>query len=300
MFISIREPMLFPREQPALDQLLYPLLAFYKYDGVRCFIGPAGPLSRTMKQIPNRQLRERLSVPELAGIDCEVVVGDPNRETVFQDTSRLWRTADMLSNDIRVYVFDHLEEDGLTEPFLERYMRAAEIVADHPGLLTLAPSKWVHNPVELSALESEAHRMGYEGLILRNPDGRYKVGRATMRENLGYKLKRFVDDEAEIIGFEEMMTNTNPAFQNEAGHQVRSQDSAGLVGAGVLGALVVKHPTLGVFKIGSGFSALERASLWAIRDTLCGLLVTFKYMPYGMVNTARLPIYRGIRAEGQL
>ena len=50
---------------------------------------------------------------------------------------------------------------------------------------------------------------GYEGLMLRAPDGPYKFGRSTVKENTLLKVKNFLDDEAEVIGFKEQTTNTN-------------------------------------------------------------------------------------------
>ena len=42
---------------------------------------------------------------------------------------------------------------------------------------------------------------GYEGLMLRDPNGIYKFGRSSVKENILLKVKEFMDDEAEIIAF---------------------------------------------------------------------------------------------------
>src|SRR5690606_28483163 len=50
--------------------------------------------------------------------------------------------------------------------------------------------------------ESTCLARGYEGVMLRDPDGPYKFGRSTLREGTLLKLKRFEDAEAVVIGFE--------------------------------------------------------------------------------------------------
>ena len=57
--------------------------------------------------------------------------------------------------------------------------------------------------------------MGGEGLILRNPDGVYKFGRSTPKQQLSIKVKFFEQDEFEVIGFTERMHNANQAKINE-------------------------------------------------------------------------------------
>ena len=288
--------MLFPREIPSFDKLTYPLMAFTKYDGVRVLMAPAGPLSRTMKLCPNKQIQRLLSRHEFWGLDAEITVGPPNLPTTLETTSAFWRTADATSDQIRVFVFDHVEED-LREPYISRFTRAVEIANDHPSVLEAAEFSWADNQYQLQALEELAHQNGYEGLILRSESAPYKAGRATNKEGYGYKVKRFVDDEATIIGVVELLINNNPQYVDETGKLRRSTNAEGLTPGGTLGALVVEHDELGQFSIGSGFDSATRLRLWNERDTLIGNLVTFKYMPYGSNRTARLPIYRSIRSD---
>ena len=77
-------------------------------------------------------------------------------------------------------------------------------------------------------LEKEQSKGG-EGLILRNPDGMYKYGRSTPKEQLSIKLKFFEQDEFEVVGFEERYTNTNEATTNELGYTSRSSHKSNLL-----------------------------------------------------------------------
>lgn len=296
MFITLREPMLFPREIPDFKELEYPLMAFTKYDGVRVFMAPAGPLSRSMKPCPNKQIQRLLSNPAFWGLDAEITVGPPNSTSTLETTSAFWRTADATSNEIRVFVFDHIEDD-LREPYLSRFSRAVDIANAHPDVLSIADFTWVDDETQLQAAEEHAHQTGYEGLILRSQSAPYKAGRTTRKEGYGFKVKRFIDDEATIIGVTELWINQNPQYTDETGKLRRSTQAAGLTPGGTLGALVVQHEELGQFSIGSGFDQATRLRLWPERESLIGKLVTFKYMPYGSNRTARLPIYRAIRSD---
>ena len=156
---------------------------------------------------------------------------------------------------------------------------------------------WVDDEIQLQAAEEHAHQTGYEGLILRAQSAPYKAGRTTRKEGYGFKVKRFIDDEATIIGVTELCVNQNPQYMDETGKMRRSTQAVGLTPGGTLGALVVQHEELGQFSIGSGFDQATRLRLWSERESLIGKLVTFKYMPYGSNRTARLPIYRAIRSD---
>ena len=131
--------------------------------------------------------------------------------------------------------------------------------------------------------------------MIRDPNGKYKHGRSTTKEGGLLKIKRFEDDEAVVIGVEELMTNLNEQELDNLGHKVRSSKKEGLVPAGKLGALIVKHKTFGEFKIGSGFTEDARVKLWRERDELKGRLAKFKYQPSGVKDKPRFPVFLGFR-----
>jgi len=118
-----------------------------------------------------------------------------------------------------------------------------------------------------------------------------------MKEQNTYKLKRFIDGEAKVVGFEEEMYNGNIAETNELGRTKRSTAKAGLSGKGSLGALVVQDCVTGIeFSVGSGFDAATRQSLWDIRDSgLLGKIIKYKHFPIGVKIAPRHPIFLGFR-----
>ena len=94
----------------------------------------------------------------------------------------------------------------------------------------------VRDEEAMLAYEVKCVEAGYEGIILRHPEAPYKFGRSTVKEGYLLKVKRFVDSESEIIGFEEEMFNGNVALKNELGRTKRSTAAAGLVGKDTLEA----------------------------------------------------------------
>lgn len=137
--------------------------------------------------------------------------------------------------------------------------------------------------------------LGYEGVMLRNPQSLYKHGRATEKSQDLLKVKRFVDAEAEIIGYEELLHNNNEPTTNELGYTERSSNKENLVGANTLGALICKTTEGIVFKIGTGYDAALRQKLWNERESLIGKLVKYKYFAVGVKEAPRFPVFIGIR-----
>jgi DNA ligase-1 len=132
--------------------------------------------------------------------------------------------------------------------------------------------------------------------MLRDPNSLYKQGRHTLKSQALMKLKKFFDDEAVIIGFEEKMHNENEKTTDERGYSKRSHKQEGMVPAGTLGALVVKWKDV-EFKIGSGYNDQQRQELWDNRDNLIGKLVTFKYQSTSSYGVPRFPIFKAFYYE---
>lgn len=272
-----------------------PLWAFPKIDGVRCLnTGLMNEregkiegrlLSRSMKRFPNEEIHAIFDIPELRGHDGELTVTEPNDPRACRAASAAVATIKG-SADWRWWVFDNFRNPDL--PFHERYAR---IASDFGLLLPVyrLPFQLITSMKEFHEYEREiVERQGYEGLILRDPNARYKQGRATVNEGSMVKVKRFVDDEAEIVSFVEEVENTNEATLDERGYTKRSGAKSGLLGKGTLGAFICRDPKSGVeFRVGGGMSAEERTKFWLIRDTLVGKTITYKHLPTGAKDKPR-------------
>jgi DNA ligase-1 len=288
------KPMLLPREMPDLDTLEYPVYVTPKLDGIRCLIKDGVALSRTLKPIPNKSIQHWASYysKELEGMDGELIVGDPTSHTVYRDTNSFV----MSHEKVGEFFFYHFDWwNGMDEPYFVRYM---DVMVDTvPSNYRKVLSYHAHDKGKLLELEEHCLEKGYEGIIIRNPHGMYKYGRCTMKEANAFKLKRFEDDEAVIIGWEEEMHNGNDAETNELGRTKRSTKSSGMVGKGTLGAFICKTRDGIEFKIGSGFDQSDRDNFWKNKSNLLGYIVKYKHFPIGVKDKPRHPIFLGFRNE---
>ncbi len=279
-----------------LSKVIYPVLASPKLDGIRCVIRNVKALSRSLKPIPNKVIRAYLeSCPKLNGLDGELMIdGAPFQEV----TSCVMSPNDAPHPKWYYGVFDRTDHVA-TDTFEERYEHLSETVRMlNDSRVRLIQHKRIDNEDQLLDFEDSCLAYGYEGVMLRNPEGAYKCGRSTLREGGLLKLKRFLDDEAVVVDAIEMCHNDNEAFTGELGQTKRSTAKAGKRPAGVLGALVVEHKTFGRFEVGTGFTAAQRAELWSLwqRGPLQGQLVKFKYQPVGVKDKPRCPVFLGFRS----
>jgi ATP-dependent DNA ligase len=134
--------------------------------------------------------------------------------------------------------------------------------------------------------------LGFEGIMLRSPNGLYKHGRSPMREQGLMKVKRFHDAEAFVVGVVEKEINLNPATTNALGLTQRSSSKANKKAAGTLGALVCElrsgaKPVR--FEVGTGFDEATRARIWAARSDWIGSRIKFKYQSLPADGRAEVP-----------
>lgn len=277
-----------------LSSLRFPLYASVKLDGIRATLQNGVLLSRSLKPIPNEYIQKAFRQMPLEGADGELIFGDPAAKDCFRQTESIVMSDDKPAGGIEYHIFDLKSDRG----FADRYLTLCDAFEKlhNEFAITLVLQQYCYTVCEVTQFEEDALEVGYEGVMLRSPDGPYKSGRATLRSQDLLKLKRFEDSEAEILGVQEEMENTNAEFTNELGRTARSSHKAGKVGKGTLGALLVRDLKTKVeFAIGTGFDAAARSALWSQRAELVGKLVKYKYFPTGSKDKPRFPVFLGFR-----
>jgi len=281
-----------------ITKIRTPTMASPKLDGIRCVIRNGKPLTRTLKPIPNRYVRERLT--GLPAYDGELIVGSPVAPDVWNVTS-----SGIMSEDgepaFAFFVFDLVSEDPRAH-FIHRYKRVSDLVEARCGVNWLMLVEHIHisNLAELEAYEAKSVELGFEGIMLRSPKGLYKHGRSTMREQGLIKVKRFHDAEAVVVGVAEKQTNFNPAKTNALGLTERSSSKSNRKAAGTLGSLVCElrnGATRVRFEIGTGFDEAMRARIWGAPSEWIGATVKFKYQSLPTDGVPRFPVFLGRRDE---
>ena len=279
-----------------INKLTYPLLASPKIDGIRCLTMNGGiPVSRKMKEIPNKHILNQICLWDKKGLDGELwIKGAKN----FGDVSRgvMKRSGEP---DFEYIVFDIWDRTDLG--YTNRINELCNRLVNKPEWITILIPVTINNPKELEDYEQKCLDEGYEGVMTRKPNGLYKYGRSTAREEILLKLKRFSDSEAEIIGYQEQMHNYNEATKDAFGRTERSSAKAGKVPAGVLGKFLCKDRFTGVeFDVGTGFDAKQRKEFWDDRYSYIGKFLKYKFQPSGAQEKPRFPTYLGMRHEDDM
>jgi DNA ligase-1 len=280
--------------QCEIAQLRYPLYASPKLDGVRGVVIDGVLHSRSLKKFPNAFVAERFSKPEYSGLDGELILGDPCAKDVFRVTSGACQRHDG-TPDVKFYVFDYWHRVlGFKKSWVEQ---AKHSIEDDPNIVIL-PQHYVLCEEDLLILETKYLDEGYEGLILRDPDGLYKFGRSTLKEGWMLKLKRFTDGEAEILEVIEEMENTNEKKTNELGRGKRSSHKEGMVPKGTTGAFRVRDLVSDVvFDIGTGLTDIDSQYFWKNRAHMIGKIIKYKSFAVGVKDKPRFPTFMGLREK---
>jgi DNA ligase-1 len=290
------KPMLAPGEDPMsypeyFQNLKFPLMVSPKYDGIRCIIKNHRAMSRTFKMLPSFQVQD--SFVDIEHLDGELIEGDPTDFGVYNRTQSYVMSYDKIGN-LGFFVFDYTHPDWLNRPFFERFDKLSELVEPD----RIVPHTIVDNQQDLLKLEEAYLKEGFEGVMMRDPLGRYKCGRGTFKEGLIYKLKRFTDAEAKIVSVYEAMQNTNVAVKGALGYTERSSEKSGLVPSGMLGGFLVDFEGDLLNVAPGAFSHAERIDL--LTTAPVGKLLKFRYMRHGSKDKPRFPRALGLRNETDL
>ena len=276
-----------------IDKVNFPIYVSTKFDGIRCLIIDSVVYSRSLKPIRNKYVQQLFGKPEYNGMDGELVVGDIYAKDVFQKTTSGVMSAEG-TPDVKFYVFDICntpDEDFTARRFILRHK--LKNVPSECSVVMLE-QHYVETLYDLQQYLEDERIKGGEGLICRNPDGKYKYGRSTPKEQLSVKLKFFESGEFEVIGFEERMHNANEATTNELGYTERSSCKENLIPMNTLGSLVLKYGD-SEFRVGTGFSDAQRKEIWENKESYLGKLASIRYMSVGQAILPRVPSFIGWR-----
>jgi DNA ligase-1 len=275
-----------------IEKVKYPVLATPKIDGIRCLTMENGtPMSRSLKKIPNNHIRYRMESWGMEGCDGELWI--PGATTFGEVSGPIMRVEG--TPDFEYKVFDVWDQEGMP------YRRRMEVMKERlksprPAWVTLVIPEECYNSGGLMSFWNKCADEGYEGAIYRDPAGGYKFGRST--RGMMAKLKVFQDDEAEIIGSLEQMSNQNPAKKNALGRTERSTAKAGKVPAGKLGKFVCRDLTTGIeFECGTGYTDKQRKEFWRDRQVYVGHIIKYKHQPSGGKAKPRFPVFLGFRSK---
>ncbi len=240
-----------------------------KLDGIRGLKRNDLCVSRKFKKIPNDYIRTWIEEHCSNGFDGEILCLDPTAP--FSEVSSMVMSRKHPAEKTFVYgVFDWVWKEQFHTPFK---LRIANVNTwfetkrkDTPEItrhMRPIPHEMVTSREQFDALHLVWVAAGYEGTMIRDPEGVYKCGRSTQKQGILLKVKDWMDEEAEVIGVEEQMENTNEAERDEVGSIKRSTAKEGKVGKGTMGKLICRALSDDCeFSVGTGWTDEERQEIW--------------------------------------
>lgn len=314
------KPMKAPNEQvpgksveEQTRNLPLPLIASYKIDGIRCIFKEGKIYSCSLKPIPNVRLHERFEFLKQLSKERNIILDGElySESTPFNELSGICRSNDKeLPDDLSFYCFDMLVDEGFgpkwPEEFKIRQYRVHMTVEEikNPYFIRVKQLT-LTTPEEVLAYFHEAVDWGCDGLILRNPAGKYKYGRGTLNEGLIFKLKPYVTFDAKIIGVLEGTVVRSGAEKkiNELGNSVTSKKKADRVPGGYACDFIVNHKNSDEetetkeLKVSIAMTMPEKIKVWKDKDQYIGRWIEYKGLLIGAKDLPRHPVFIRFRDD---
>ncbi len=182
--------------------ITFPCYVQRKYDGTRCVAVPTvGLFSRNRKAYPNLDhIKAELAVlPPSLILDGELY----SDELTFQDIVGMVKRESLKAGDdvkqlkVQFHVYDIISD----APYEERLGRLQALMAAYKfKYIRLVKTEVAASPQDVKRLHAAYVAEGYEGIMLRNAAGLYKVGNRSADLQ---KYKEFLDTEYKIVDFKQ-------------------------------------------------------------------------------------------------
>ncbi len=302
-------PMLAPNQVTNLDEIQYSLLASTKLDGCRMIFHKDRIVTRSLKNVQNKQINEKFETirqyceennttldGELYahGIPFQFIVSCFMTHDYYDKKSvKKWKelceehnfsmTREEVHSRLKFYCFDCIKNDDYDISFIERCMQVVPIVSCFKDLIVYVDQFKVGSKEEVNNYFEAVLEQGYEGLILRSFEGRYKMGRGTIREGIIYKVKPWVTIDAEIIDIVQA-TEVDPNAEkktNELGRSVTSKKSEDRIPIEKASAFVVLYEGQEVKPV-IAMTDKMKEYIWNHQDEYIGKIVEYKFLKVGM------------------
>ena len=320
------KPMLATDATDHLEELKFPKYASTKLDGIRVlFIPELGMVSRSLKQIPNKQLQMKFGfMTALAKADDMVYDGEIYcHGRTFQEITRACMTKDFtdsktntklskslaipelmvprywyeLIDDMEFHCFECVHIPDANGTFQHRRFDIRDLNFDK---VVSVNQHQVENSNEVKELFTKKLDEGYEGLILRSSESPYKFGRSTLKEEYMLKVKPFETFDAKIIDVVQA-TEVDPTAKktiNELGRSVTSKKKDDRMLIPMASAFTVGYQNNTV-KVTLAMTDKEKEEVWLYRDSYIGRMIEYKGMLIGAKNVPRHPVFVRFREDRQ-
>lgn len=256
-------PMLAKDYKKELKKVTYPCYVQPKLDGMRSLgTEDDGFMSRTGKAI------DTLGHIVLADLDDAVLDGELYAHGIsFQENMKLikkYRKGE--TEQVKYHVYDMV----MDAPFIQRYEKVCELVADNPNI-ELVPTHIANNELEVAFFHAQFVSEGYEGTMVRHSEEGYAVNK---RSSQLLKYKDFLDE----------VYTVNEVWPSEARPE-----------QGVVECVTPQGVT---FTCGMKFSHAEREEILRNKEEYIGKKAEIRFFEYtdgGVIP--RFPVCVGFRLD---
>jgi len=250
-----------------------------KLDGFRCIAmiqdGKCSLMSRNGKSITRNFVDTVCKELESLNLDDCILDGELMGRTFKETTQQVHKKTNPDVTHIKFHVFDYLSfEDWKNQETKTTCQESRESIEDmcfeaRTSFIKTVP-RWIVNPLEIQKYHDIFVQDGYEGVMVKTLNTKYKFGRGS---NV-LKHKAFFDTDVLCIGFEE----------GTGKHK------------GVLGAVIVSYNDVRV-NVGSGFSDRQREEIWNNQQGYRMKMCEVRYQEETDDGSLRFPTFRAWRPD---
>ena len=266
----------------------FPKYRSMKLDGLRAIFIKGKLLARSLKPIGNVQLRKKYQ--ELLDYSKEndmLFDGEfYSHDLTFQEITSIVNSDNKeVPESLKFHCFDIVVKEEYDKDFDVRFS-TMEIILPQFENVIMVEQTIVNNVKEVEAYFETALKEGFEGLILRNPKGRYKLGRSTISEGLLLKVKPFETFDSKVIDVIERNENLNESQTNELGRSFKRDTKNDKRGIGIASALVTEYNGF-QFRVTLTGNEEFRKEIWDNKEKYIGKMFEYKAMLVGMKDVPR-------------
>lgn len=297
-------------------------LASKKLDGIRMIINNGKILSNSGKEVPNKYLYKYFDKLIQVSLQKPSIYFDGefySHKLTFGEIFSYWSTHNLeflaismseFVPELKFHIFDAFfaEEPDLPYWFRLKNLQDIYIVENLlmsnsevmkqktiTSLLSEAPHLGIEPTIKAACNRVLDH--GYEGLMFKHKDSKYKTNRATRKENTFHKVKRMETFDGVIIGVTQAKVVDPDAESkiNELGYTETSKKKDDRIAIDSAAAFVVMYKGKEVKPSLSTLTHKEREEIWKIKDNLIGLTIEYEGMLTGAKDVPRHPRFIRVR-----
>jgi len=300
------KPFLAPNKSVNLDAIKYPIFSSHKLDGIRCIFHPElGMVSRSLKKIQNPKIQKKFfqlskfSRENKCFLDGELYC----HRMTFQEITSIVMTKNNppdVPNDFKFHMFDMITPFAysMENSFLSRLKVLYGISNNYEDLIHMVEQETLNDKRAVENMFNRVLDEGYEGLILKEINGRYKFGRGTIKEGLIYKVKPWKTFDATILDvIQATVVDPNAEKKiNELGRSVTSKKKDDRILIPMASAFLCEYNDNPIKPV-IAMTDNEKAEIWRNRHNYIGRNIEYKAMMIGAKDVPRHPVMKRFRTD---